>query len=81
MERSKADYINYRIGRSEESFIDAKILAKNERWNSCVNRLYYTCFYMVSGLLLDIDIKPKTHKGIKINFLMYFVKTEKVDKR
>ena len=80
MEHTKADYIEYRIGRSEEAFKDAKLLAGNESWNSCVNRLYYACFYVVSGLLLDIDIQPKTHKGIKINFLMHFVKTEKIDK-
>ena len=80
MKHTKIDYINYRITRAEEALKDAKTLAEIESWNSCVNRLYYACFYVVSALLLDLDIQPKTHKGIKINFLKHFIKSGKIDK-
>jgi len=41
------DYINYRFHRAKESFEEALILADNEKWNTVVNRLYYSCFYSV----------------------------------
>ncbi|MCB0807352.1 MAG: HEPN domain-containing protein [Bacteroidales bacterium] len=58
----------------------AKILAKNEIWNDSLSRLYYACFYAVLALLLEEDIKPKTHKGVKVNFLNIFVKTGQISK-
>jgi uncharacterized protein (UPF0332 family) len=44
--RSK-DLILYRIERSREALEDACILSGSGRWNACVNRLYYACFYAV----------------------------------
>ncbi len=48
MSGTKEDYIIYRIEKSNEVFEDAILLAKNERWNSCVNRLYYSIYYIAS---------------------------------
>lgn len=74
----KDDYINYRLSKSNESFGDAKILAQNGSWNSCVNRLYYACYYAVSALLLKNNISPQTHTGLKTQFNLQFVKEGKV---
>ena len=38
MVSSQKDYIQYRIDRSIELFLDAKLLAENRRWRSSVNR-------------------------------------------
>ena len=74
------DYINYRIERAESTFNDTKLLAANKSWNSCVNRLYYSCYYLVSALLIKNGIKTKTHNGVRIQFFMTFVKTDIIDK-
>lgn len=78
MERSKKDYINYRIDKANEIFDDAKLLAQNARWNSCVNRLYYSAFHLVSALLALHDVSAESHNGIKTQFFRYFVKTNKI---
>ena len=74
------DYIDYRISKSHEVFADANLLAQNARWNSCVNRLYYSCFYLVTALLYKHKLKSETHNGAKIQFNLHFVKTGIVDK-
>ncbi|MCX6234528.1 MAG: HEPN domain-containing protein, partial [Bacteroidetes bacterium] len=51
------DYIKYRFHRAEESFDDALILMERGKWNTVVNRLYYSCFYAVSALLLKDGIE------------------------
>ena len=76
----KEDYINYRISKSIEIFEDAELLAKNERWNSCVNRLYYSSYYLASALLYKNNIKVKTHNGIKTQLFLNYVKTGKINK-
>ncbi len=74
------DYIKYRISKSKEIFEDAKLLKVNLRWNSCVNRLYYSSFYLVSALLHKNGIKAESHNGTKTQFNLHFVKTEVVSK-
>ena len=72
---AREDYINYRISKSLEVFNDARLLADNNRWNSCVNRLYYSSFYLVSALLFKNDIKTQTHNGTRTQFNHHFVKS------
>ncbi len=60
---TKQDYIDYRVLKSNEIFEDVRLLAHNHRWNSCVNRIYYSSFYLVSALLYKYDFKSETHNG------------------
>ena len=81
MKISKDDYINYRIAKSNEIYEDALLLAKNSRWNSCINRLYYSSYYLSSALLYKNEIKAETHNGIKTQIFFHFVKTQKLDRK
>jgi uncharacterized protein (UPF0332 family) len=80
MNHTKKEYIIYRVNRSLETFDDAKILFRERRWNSCMNRLYYSTFYSVITLLLSVDIEAKTHNGVRRMFSKEFIKTGKIDK-
>ena len=77
---NRDDYIQYRFHRSEESYEEALILAERERWNTVINRLYYSCFYAVTALLLKHDIKTQSHNGARTQFGLLFIKTGKIDK-
>ena len=74
------DLISYRISRANESMEDAHILAKAGRWNACVNRLYYACFYMISALLVHHGLSSSKHTGVRSLFNKQYVKTGKVPK-
>ena len=80
MHGSKEDYIKYRIKKSEEAFNDASLLAKNGRWNACVNRLYYSSYYLASAILFMNNIKAETHNGVKTQLMLNYVKTEVLNK-
>lgn len=80
MTGTKDDLIKYRIARAKDVYEDAQILAEREKWNSTINRLYYSAYYAVMALLLDSDLKPATHNGAKSNFSEYFIKTGKIAK-
>lgn len=74
MTGSKDDLIRYRLSRSKDTFDDAKILADKERWNSAINRLYYSAYYAVIAILLKHDFKSTTHNGAKSIFSEHFIK-------
>jgi len=78
MSGSREDYINYRVQKSQEIFDDALLLLNNQRWNSCVNRLYYSSFHLISALLYKHELKHETHNGVKTQFNLHFVKNQLV---
>ncbi|MBU3928120.1 MAG: HEPN domain-containing protein [Bacteroidetes bacterium] len=78
MKGDKQDYINYRISKSDEIFQDAQLLAENCRWNSCINRLYYSSYYLASALLYKNKIKAETHNGVKTQLFLHYVKSKRL---
>jgi uncharacterized protein (UPF0332 family) len=80
MKGTKKDLINYRLHRARDTFEDAQILAERSKWNSAINRLYYSAYYAVMALLLESDLNPMTHNGAKANFSEYFILTNRIPK-
>lgn len=69
------DLIQYRLERAQECLDDARLLADAESWNTCVNRLYYSCFYAVSALLVRDGLSSSRHTGIRSLFNRNYVRT------
>ena len=80
MTRSNKELVLHRLRRARETLEDARILADARRWNPCVNRLYYACFYAVSALLVQAGLSSSKHAGVRSLFNRHFVKTGKVAK-
>lgn len=78
MKESKKYLIQYRFSRALDTLDDARILAENRKWNSTINRLYYSAYYAVTALLLHSNLNPTTHNGAKTNFSKHYIKTEKI---
>jgi uncharacterized protein (UPF0332 family) len=74
------DLVGHRITRAHQTLEDARVLAKAGRWNACVNRLYYACFYSVSALLLKDSLSSSKHAGVRSLFNKQYVKTGKISK-
>ena len=81
MKGTKKDLVNYRLLRAKDALDDAQILAERNKWNSTINRLYYSAYYAVMALLLDSDLNPTTHNGVKSNFSEHFILTNKIPKK
>jgi uncharacterized protein (UPF0332 family) len=69
--------IQYCLGRAQESLDDARLLAEANRW-ACVNRLYYSCFYTVSALLVRDGLFSSRHTGMRSLLNRHYVRTGKV---
>jgi uncharacterized protein (UPF0332 family) len=67
--------IRYRLERAQESLANARLLADAASWNTCVNRLYYSCFYAVSALLARDRLASSRDTGIRSLFNRHYVRT------
>ncbi|KPA10848.1 HEPN domain protein [Candidatus Magnetomorum sp. HK-1] len=76
----KQEIVKYRLERSNETFEEALLMQREKHWNTCANRLYYSCFYAVSALLQKHDLVSSKHSGVKSLFNQHFVKTNVVNK-
>lgn len=74
MTGGRDDLVKYRLERAKETLDDAQLLIKSKRWNSAINRLYYSAFYGVTALLLNENHKTTTHNGVKSVFSEHFIK-------
>ena len=72
---NSGELVKYRYLRALETYDEAIILARENHWNTTANRLYYSCFYAVSALLLKKGFSISTHNGVKTEFHKSFVKS------
>jgi uncharacterized protein (UPF0332 family) len=70
--------IHYRLERAQDSLDEARLLAHANRWNACVNRLYYSCFYAVSALLVRDGLSSSRHTGVRSLLNRHYVRPGKV---
>lgn len=75
------DLIHYRLARAHETLDEADILIKSGHASAFVNRLYYSCFYSVSALLLTRRLISAKHTGVRALFNQNFVKSGAVDQK
>ena len=72
--------VQYRLDRAEEAYQDACSLSAGKRWNSCVNRLYYSCFYAVTALLARDNLSSPKHTGIRSLFNKNYIRNAVISK-
>ena len=70
--------VRYRLQRAQEALDEAALLQEKGHLNTCVNRLYYACFYAVSALLLAEGKSSSKHSGIRALFNKEWVKPGRV---
>jgi len=73
-----AEIVRYWFDNAEESLLSAQDELRAGRLSFAVNRIYYACFYAVSGVLMAENLRFKKHSGVRASFHQHLVKTEKV---
>ena len=69
------------IALAEETLDDAIYNAKDNRNRVAINRCYYAYFYLIRSLLLEKNIRAKTHSGLHSEFGKIFIKTAIIPKK
>ena len=72
--------IKYRMEKAVETLEAARILCREGKNFSAVNRIYYATFYAVSALLITKGLSSSKHAGVLSLFNQEFVNKGLVDK-
>lgn len=67
--------ISNKIRRSRETWAETKGIMESKYWYASANRMYYSCYYMVSALLMKHGHSAHTHGGVIGLFGQHFIKT------
>ncbi len=59
--QDKESLIKHRLVQAEETIEDVRLLIKNNRFRSAVNRIYYGMFYSLLALGLDSQFNTSKH--------------------
>jgi uncharacterized protein (UPF0332 family) len=79
LSNKEIDLINFYIENAYNKLSDAKLLFNNSSYKTTSNCLYYSCFYIVTALLISHKVKNvKSHTGTQQMFSLYFIKTKKL---
>ena len=73
--------IRYRMDRSKEALSAARLMYEKGHYNDAVNRLYYSCFYMVIALLATEGVHPGKHTAVRAFLNKNWIKTGKLSKK
>ena len=61
----KKSLSRYRLEKAERLLDDSRLLLKEGRWESSINRSYYAALSAAKAALILFGIDPKTHEGVK----------------
>ena len=79
-EEDKKSLVSYRFTKAKETIAEIPVLIENKLWRNAANRLYYSCFYAASALLIKDGHQTHTHNGVKSMLSLYYFKDNKIDK-
>jgi len=68
------------MAQAREALEGAELLAQRALWTSCVNRLYYACFYAFTAVLADRGVRTTKHTEVRSALNRDFVRTGVVSK-
>jgi len=67
------------LEKANEALSSAELELNAGHTNFAVNRLYYSCFYAVTAILLRDEKQFARHSGIKSEFVRTYIKSGKID--
>lgn len=67
--------VSREIEKSDKTFCDALLCAKQGMWEASANRLYYALFHAMSALFICDSYQVKSHRGIMSKFGEHYVRT------
>jgi uncharacterized protein (UPF0332 family) len=68
--------IQYRIEQSDQTVLEAEFLIGKDYYRGAVNRIYYSCFYILSALAIKYEFTTSKHNQLIGWFNKTFIATK-----
>jgi len=80
-EQDRESLVVLGLEKSYKMLEEMSWLAEKGCWSLAVNRLYYALFHAVRALLISDAHPVGTHRGVVVQFNLYYIKTGLFDKQ
>ena len=67
--------VNRELEKAERTYDDMLFCAREGKWETAANRIYYALFHAMSALLVNDGHIVKSHRGVLTMFGEYYVRT------
>ena len=74
-ENERSIIVSREIEKAERTFDDVLFCARENKWETAANRLYYALFHAMSALLVSDGHRVKSHRGVLAMFGEHYVRT------
>ena len=81
MKNEFIDLVRYRLKKAKDTLSDSKKYIERATLESTINRIYYSMFYAVNGLLITMGLSSSKHSGILAIFNREIVNKGHLDKK
>jgi len=81
LDKNQKEIIKAYIDTAKGKIESAEILLKYKKYDDVVSRAYYAVFHCAQALLISIGVKAESHSGVRNLFGLYFIKSDKFDKK
>ena len=79
-EIERKEIVKFRLEKANETLAEIPVFIENKFYRTAANRLYYTCFYATTALLINDGYEAHTHSGVKTLFGLHYVKKNIIEK-
>jgi len=79
-EIERKEVVKYRLEKAKITFAEVSVLIENQFYRTAANRLYYSCFYAVTALLINDGYEAHTHNGVKTLLGLHYIRENKVER-
>ena len=75
-ENDRKIIVNRELEKADRTYEDVLFCAREGKWETAANRLYYALFHAMSALLINDGHQVKSHRGILSMFGEHYIRTE-----
>ena len=71
--------VKFRLEKSKATFAEIPFQMEQKFYRTAANRLYYSCYYAVTALLINEGYEAHTHNGVKTLLGLHYITKNKLD--
>ena len=75
----RKELVKYRLENAKSTFAEVPTHLQNKFYKTAINRLYYSCYYAATALLINDGYETHTHNGVKTLLALHFIKENKIN--
>jgi len=79
IDTDRKELVKYRLEKAKNTFAEVPVLMENKFYKTSANRLYYSCYYAASALLINDGYEAHTHSGVKTLLGLHYFSQNKLD--